>query len=266
LLASCSDKNKNAPNQWVDDKLITIYELQDRRDTEGLIPFLKAKKESHRVAAALAFASAQDTLAIPYLNQMLQIDQDPMPRRAAAFALGQIGHPKALQILRSAFDGELLNENRRYILEAIGKCGDSSTLSLFENTEYTDSNLNVGWWYGVYRLGLKGYFSESLVEQALSEIRAENAGFSKQLAAAYLQRYHRKNPSANKEEIRNLIQLKNASPVSTQLQLIIPNVEKIKTESEILKTERFGQPWQAEFAKKVTDYEKAIHIDNLKDE
>jgi cyclophilin family peptidyl-prolyl cis-trans isomerase/HEAT repeat protein len=266
LLASCSDKNKNAPNQWVDDKLITIYELQDRRDTEGLIPFLKAKKESHRVAAALAFASAQDTLAIPYLNQMLQIDQDPMPRRAAAFALGQIGHPKALQILRSAFDGELLNENRRYILEAIGKCGDSSTLSLFENTEYTDSNLNVGWWYGVYRLGLKGYFSESLVEQALSEIRAENAGFSKQLAAAYLQRYHRKNPSANKEEIRNLIQLKNASPVSTQLQLIIPNVDKIKTESEILKTERFGQPWQAEFAKKVTDYEKAIHIDNLKDE
>ena len=115
MLASCSDKNKNAPNQWADDKLITIYELHDKRDTEGLIPFLKAKKESHRVAAALAFASAQDTLAIPYLNQMLQIDQDPMPRRAAAFALGQIGHPKALQILRSAFDGELLNENRRYI-------------------------------------------------------------------------------------------------------------------------------------------------------
>ena len=84
--------NKRTPqesslNNFSDEKLIHIYELQDKRDTESLIPFLKAKKESHRVAAALAFASIQDSVAIPYLNQMLQIDQDELPRRAAAMAL-----------------------------------------------------------------------------------------------------------------------------------------------------------------------------------
>ncbi|MFT6177582.1 MAG: HEAT repeat protein, partial [Bacteroidia bacterium] len=106
LIAACGPKNEG-PNKFSDEKLINIYELQDRRDNKALLPFLKAKKESHRIAAAMAFASIQDTIAIPYLNQMLQIDQDPMPRRAAAYALGQIGSTKARGILIKAFDQEL---------------------------------------------------------------------------------------------------------------------------------------------------------------
>ena len=159
FIVGCSRTDKTSKNKFSDNGLIKIYELQDRRNTPALLPFLKAKKEEHRVAAAMAFASIQDTLAIPYLNQMLQIDQDPMPRRAAAFALGQIGHPSALHILKSAFDGELFNDNRRYIIEAIGKCGDSATLAIFENTSYRDSSIRLGWIYGVLRLSQKGYYS-----------------------------------------------------------------------------------------------------------
>ena len=145
FILGCSKTDEISKNKFSDDELIQIYELQDKREGKALLPFLKAKKEEHRIAAALAFASIQDTLSIPYLNQMLQIDQDPMPRRAAAFALGQIGHSSALPLLKSAFDGELFNNNRRYIIEAIGKCGDSSTLEIFENTSYQDSSIRLGW-------------------------------------------------------------------------------------------------------------------------
>lgn len=161
FLAACSPKNQG-PNKFSDAKLINIYELQDRRDVDALLPLLKAKKENHRIAAAMAFASIQDTIAIPYLNQMLQIDQDPMPRRAAAYALGQIGSSKALSILIAAFDQELFPANRPFVMEAIGKCGDTSTINLFENVEYQEILLQKGWAYGVFRLGLKGYKSDIL--------------------------------------------------------------------------------------------------------
>ena len=173
LITACGPKNEG-PNKFSDDKLVNINELQDRRDTKALLPLLKAKKESHRIAAALAFASIQDTLAIPYLNQMLQIDQDPMPRRAAAFALGQVGNTKALGILIRAFDQELFPPNRPFIMEAIGKCGDSSTLKLFEENEYEDSALQMGWAYGVFRLGQKGYRSEALNNRMMKLLNDEN--------------------------------------------------------------------------------------------
>ena len=167
FILGCSKTDEISKNKFSDDELIQIYELQDKRDVKALLPFLKAKKEEHRIAAALAFASIQDTLSIPYLNQMLQIDQDPMPRRAAAFALGQICHSSALPLLKSAFDGELFNDNRRYIIEAIGKCGDSSTLEIFENTSYQDSSIRLGWIYGVLRLSQKGYHSDKIKERVI---------------------------------------------------------------------------------------------------
>jgi cyclophilin family peptidyl-prolyl cis-trans isomerase len=225
FLFACKQKQAG-PNQFTDEKLINIYEMQDRRDTEGLIPFLKAKKESHRVAAALAFASVQDTVAIPYLNQMLQIDQDPLPRKAAAFALGQIGHSKALQILRSAFDGEILNENRRYILEAIGKCGDSGTLALFEKTEYKDSLLQIGWAYGVFRLGQKGLTSRLLNNRMMNFLNDENKDLAI-LASHYVYRDLRKKNDA--QLVDSLIAVSRYEEVKERFGLL--KGEKVKAKS-----------------------------------
>ena len=173
LIAACGPKNEGQ-NKFSDEKLITIYKLQDWRDTKALLPLLKAKKESHRIAAAMAFASIQDTIVIPYLNQMLQIDQDPMPRRAAAFALGQICSTKALGILIKAFDQELFPANRRYVMEAIGKCGDSSTIKIFEENEYQDSALQMGWAYGVFRLSQKGFTSDVLNKRMMKLVNNDN--------------------------------------------------------------------------------------------
>ena len=234
LITACGPK-KEGPNKFSDEKLITIYELQDRRDTKALLPLLKAKKESHRIAAAMAFASIQDTIAIPYLNQMLQIDQDPMPRRAAAFALGQIGSRKALGILIKAFDQELFPANRRYVMEAIGKCGDSSTVKLFEENEYQDSALQMGWAYGVFRLGQRGYTSDILNKSMMNLLNDDNKDLAI-LASHYVYRGLRK--SGDLVLVDSLIEVSRYTEVKDRLSLLKRN--ELDGES---KTEYYDIEW-----------------------
>ena len=255
ILTACSKPKESLHNNFSDEKLIHIYELQDKRDTDALIPFLKAKKESHRVAAALAFASIQDSIAIPYLNQMLQIYQDELPRRAAAMALGQIRHSKALQILRSAFDSEFSQLNQRYILEAIGKCGDSSTISLFEDAIYSDSLLSVGWAYGVFRLSQKGLTSQKLMTRMLNFITSEGYKQERMLASHYLYRYYRMNSDADKQLIKSIVNTKNASDVKARLDLILDDAPTSKSEI-------FNRPWLLEYGT-LNDYQKAVKIENI---
>jgi cyclophilin family peptidyl-prolyl cis-trans isomerase len=251
FLAACTNKQPGI-NQFTDKGLVTIYELQDQRNTPALLPYLKAKKLNHRVAANLAFASIQDTTAIPYLNQTLQIDQDELPRRAAAFALGQIGHPKALKILRPAFDAEFSQENQKVILEAIGKCGDSSTLNLFEKVEYSDSLLRLGWTYGVFRLSLKGYTSPILTERMFTMINHAN-GIEQELASHYLYRLSRGDSSIAKAYLA----LKGTMP---------PNIEKriaLLEEKPIERKWSFEDLWKQKWESTTNPYHKIDLIENL---
>lgn len=259
VLAACSPKPQG-PNKYAnDEKLIAIYEFQDQRKTDKLLPLLKAKKESHRIAAALAFASIQDTVALPYLNQMLQIDQDPMPRRAAAYALGQIGSTKALGILKSAFDGELYPPNRRYILEAIGKCGDENTIQLFEENNYQDSLLQMGWAYGAFRLALRGYTSKSLNNRMIELLNDENKDLAI-LASHYVYRELRNNK--NIELVDSLTVAAKYYKVKERFMLLKP-LELSNSDKAISQT--FGRPWLSEFEKSNT-YQKVAKINDLKSE
>ena len=256
FLAACGPKEESI-NKFSDDGLVRIYELQDQRNTAELLPLLKAKKESHRIAAALAFASIQDTTAIPYLNQMLQIGQDPMPRRAAAFALGQIGSSKSLGILKSAFDGELFNANRPYIMEAIGKCGDSSTLALFEKVEYTENSLIQGWAYGVFRLGLKGFRSKSLNDRMMKLLNDDNKDLAI-LASHYVYRDLRGNE--NNEFVDSLISVARYDEVKDRFSLLANGQDPEDIERSV-----FGRPWLVKY-NTANDYERAQLIDELKRE
>jgi cyclophilin family peptidyl-prolyl cis-trans isomerase len=255
FLAACTPKIEG-PNRFSDNKLVNIYEMQDKRDSKGLLPFLKAKKESHRIAAALAFASIQDTISIPYLNQMLQIDQDPMPRRAAAFALGQIRSIKAIPILKSAFDRELFPPNRPYVMEAIGKCGDSSTIELFENIEYQDSALQMGWAYGVFRLGQKGFRSEKLNNRMMDFLNDDNKDLAI-LASHYVYRGLRN--SADDEQIVLLMNKTRYDEVRDRLYLLLD--KQLSKQAEI-ETKVYGRPWLGKY-NNLNNYEKAAAINNL---
>jgi cyclophilin family peptidyl-prolyl cis-trans isomerase len=258
VFTACGPKNEG-PNTFSDEKLIHIYELQDRRDAKALLPLLKAKKESHRIAAAMAFASIQDTIAIPYLNQMLQIDQDPMPRRAAAYALGQIGSTKARGILIKAFDQELFPANRRYVMEAIGKCGDSSTIKLFEENEYQDSSLQLGWAYGAFRLALKGHSSEVLNDRMIKLLDDDNKDLAI-LASHYVYRYLKK--SGDTARAVFMMTESRYDEVLARFYLLIDKQLSLKAEIE---TEVFGRPWQGVY-KASNNYQRAVQITSLKRE
>src|SRR5687767_562110 len=95
LLSACQympqqSKQPVGLNKFADPQLQEIYTLQDERKTAELLPYLQHGKHTYRREAALAFASVQDTLAIPQLLSLLT-DTSTIVREAAAYATGQTG-------------------------------------------------------------------------------------------------------------------------------------------------------------------------------
>ncbi len=91
FLAACgvpgSDTQETPSNRWADERLWTVLEAQELRDTEALCALLEHEAPEVREAAALAFASVQDTLGIPCLMGALG-DTSANVRATAVFALG----------------------------------------------------------------------------------------------------------------------------------------------------------------------------------
>jgi cyclophilin family peptidyl-prolyl cis-trans isomerase len=92
---------RTSPNRWSDERLWHVLEAQELRDTDALCASLKDTAATVRMAAALAFASVQDTLGIPCLLGALG-DADPGVRSNAVFALGLVADSAALQLLAEA--------------------------------------------------------------------------------------------------------------------------------------------------------------------
>ncbi len=143
----------------------SLYDLQDRGMTDSLVHYFRQKDPTLRYIAALAFASIKDSLAIDSLTGLLYDPVDEV-RIAAAYALGQIGNPKAQQPLLDAFDRYDTTGVSRYfnsaILEAIGKCGSPNLLeSLASISTYrlSDTLLMEGQAWGIYRFALRDIVS-----------------------------------------------------------------------------------------------------------
>lgn len=101
-------------------ELQEVVDLQVRRDGAALTRLLDAPEASIRARAALALASVQDQRALEPLSARLT-DPDPIVRRHAAFALGQLALPEGGGFLVDALRGEADGGVRRSLLEAIGK-------------------------------------------------------------------------------------------------------------------------------------------------
>ena len=83
-------------NRWADERLWPVLEGQEHRDIEALCALLRHEDPVVREAAALAFASVQDTSARPSLLKALS-DEIATVRSTAAFALGFVADSLALQ-------------------------------------------------------------------------------------------------------------------------------------------------------------------------
>lgn len=89
---------RTAPNRWADERLWPVLEAQEHRDTEALCALLKDTAATVRGAAALAFASLQDTLGIPCLIAALA-DTDTDVRRHAVFALALVADSATVPLI-----------------------------------------------------------------------------------------------------------------------------------------------------------------------
>lgn len=138
-----------------------VYRLRDQHKTDSLVLQLQSPEATLRYLAALSFASVRDTQAIAPLVPLLS---DPVEdvRLAAAFSLGQIGHPKCEKPLIEAFMwGDSTSEHQFFnalVLEAVGKCGTAATLkNIVSVTTYkpSDTLLMLGQCRAVFRFSLR---------------------------------------------------------------------------------------------------------------
>jgi epoxyqueuosine reductase len=97
--------------------LLSLSEDDFRRRFKGS-PILRAKRRGFLRNVAVALGNLKSREAVPALIQALQ-DQEPLVRRHAAWALGQIGTPEAMSALADRLGIELESEVREEIEEAL---------------------------------------------------------------------------------------------------------------------------------------------------
>lgn len=147
---SCTTK-KEPLNKFSDEIFIKIAEYQDRRQSDSLYQFFNHESPAYRRYAVLAFGSIQDTSAVEKIAVLLT-DEDAEVRKAAAFALGQIGGKRAFSFLdKTPEDTMAIGE----ILEASGKTADQASLL----------PVNISSW-GLYRLALRGLADSAVMVKA----------------------------------------------------------------------------------------------------
>jgi len=169
-----------------------IYNFQNKRNTQNLLPFLTVDNPTHRYVAAMAFASVQDTSAIKDLADLLT-DEYPEVRAAAVYALGQTKHPSAAPYLKEAFQQDSSRMVQAAILEAIGKCAGSDYLKYMATTPpypIQDSVLWKGQALGIYRFALRGLIHKEGTTKIMNDFIANSlmAPKARFIAAHYLAR------------------------------------------------------------------------------
>ncbi len=195
LLGFCtppSDKKITEVRTSFSDSLLQkIYDLQDRLQTDSIIPYFRHADPSYRYAAALAFGSVKDSAAVDSLALLLKDDIEKV-RVAAAYSIGQIGAVKGQEALVQAFDqtdtAGLWDHANAAILEAIGKCGNAQHLeylSTIKTYQPKDTALLEGQAYGIFRFSQRNITSPQGTEAMFGFLSNPAYPHSVRLIASY---------------------------------------------------------------------------------
>lgn len=178
LTAGCS----GVSNQFSDENLRQIADLQDRRSTDSLVTFLSHPNPLYRESAAMALGSVQDsTSALPLGNALLD-DENPGVRAAAAFALGQTGSFAAVNALIPAM-GDVDPTVRFEVRVALGKTIKVPDVASLISDDRTDSSSTRGLAWGIFQLGSRRLADSAVVDKALALL--QTADEETQLGAAH---------------------------------------------------------------------------------
>ncbi|GAA4835738.1 hypothetical protein GCM10023331_21270 [Algivirga pacifica] len=155
----------------------------------------------YRKEAVHALASIQDVKAEESLFEILRKDPDPEVRKAAAFAIGQMGRvPTERQLIVMIPKLEEYPEVQKEVLEAIGKCASSIGEDfLVRYASAGNTQLDYGRMRGLYRAALRGLMSEGGVNWAIRYLKEEVPYDLKLMSAYYLGRVKAKAWLQNKE-------------------------------------------------------------------
>lgn len=190
LTTGCQEQPVVKGSVWQDATMQSIYDLQNRRAGEGLLPYLKDDNPQYRRAAALAFASVQDAVGVTPLYQLFTDPEEPV-RIAAAYALGQVKDKQAEPLLIQAFEKESSPQVKQFILEAIGKCGTAEkglTFLTGLKLKPQDKQVLIGQAWGIYRFGLRDIVSAESTARAVALLDRQMPGKARFIAANYLAR------------------------------------------------------------------------------
>ena len=187
-----SPKNKNTSpaekNIFSDQTLRRIYTLQNERNTNELLVFLKDKNPVYRRAAVTAFASVQDPGAVETLVGLLS-DENEKVRAATAYSLGQCKSKNAESYLVKAYSNEKSGIVKRSILEALGKCGTVFGQDFVVSLPGEKSKeILEGQALGIYRYTLKNVYSPRGTELAFELLKQTVSSDARLIAAHYLTR------------------------------------------------------------------------------
>lgn len=186
VIASCQQKNDNKSisiNHFSDPVLVQIEEYQDKRDSENLVVFFSNENPIYRAEAAEAFASIQDTTSIEKLSVLLN-DKIAKVRKLCAYALGQMYHLDAGIKLKNQLDIEDSVAVRKVLWEALGKCVTKENLEYFTSAQIDDPLELEGYSWGIYRMGVRGVYNDTLVNIAANLLYPEYS-FETRFAAAH---------------------------------------------------------------------------------
>lgn len=190
-----------------------IYDYQNQRLADSLLPLLEHENPGYRYLAARAFGSFPivPSVAVDSLISQLR-DPQPIVRRAAAFALGQTGSPEVADDLTAAFDqtGGLTDFNAE-VLAAIGKTGEKNRLeqiSSISTYRPSDTTLLAGQAWSVFYFGTRGVRSlaadELMLRLLLEETTPPDA---RQPAAYFLQRFTVEADSNHLRKLRQVLRV-----------------------------------------------------------
>jgi len=206
VLASCRQLPFKRPattaptNKFADTTLQHIYTLQDQRNTKDLLPYLHHHNPAYRTEAALAFASVQDTLAVPPLLQLLT-DSTLSVRHAAAYALGQIGHSKAESGLQQTLGRESRPVVQAQLLEALGKVATSAGVQYLIAYNATHPTALAGKAWGLYRAGIRQQLPLQATIQAVALLDPANPYEARLAAAHFLARGSKLNLTSYRQQL-----------------------------------------------------------------
>ncbi|MBN1252378.1 MAG: peptidylprolyl isomerase [Bacteroidales bacterium] len=209
-------------NKFSDETFREIYNFQDERNTKELLKFLTNRKDKYREAAALAFASVQDSNAIEQLFELLFNDDSENVRIAAAFAIGQINSQISENQLIKAFDNEKSDIVKKYILKALGKTGSNKSLSFVNNLFKEKSNeiIEQAKLLSISRFAIKGISDSICVENIIKIISdSKSSDTCNYLASIALGRIKNQNFDKYSDKITNC--LKHTKNIFTQSNLCL---------------------------------------------